>query len=130
VQLLGEQPWPGNIRELENAVRKALLLARGYAIGATDIRKALGASPARTAGCSPLAAYIAELLAAASRGDAENVRAGLFENADRELFTQAIKLAQGNQARAARWLGVSRLTMREKLTHFGIHPAQEPPKPS
>jgi len=129
-QLLSEQAWPGNIRELENAVRKALLLARGYAIGATDIRKALGASPARTAGCSPLAAYIAELLAAASRGDAENVRAGLFENADRELFTQAIKLAQGNQARAARWLGVSRLTMREKLTHFGIHPAQEPPKPS
>jgi hypothetical protein len=69
---------------------------------------------------------VAELLAAASRGESENVRAGLFENADRELFTQAIKLAQGNQAKAARWLGVSRITMREKLIHFGLHPAQEP----
>jgi DNA-binding protein Fis len=52
------------------------------------------------------------------------VRADIFENADREMFTQAIKLAQGNQARAARWLGVSRLTMREKLAHFGIRPAR------
>ncbi len=130
VQLLSEQPWPGNIRELENAVRKALLLARGYAIGAADIRKALSASPVRTAGGSPIAAHVAELLAAASRGGLENVRALLLENADRELFTQAIKLAQGNQAKAARWLGVSRMTMREKLTHFGIHPAQEPPQPS
>jgi len=125
VQILSEQPWPGNIRELENAVRNALLHARGYAIGVPEIRQALNASPTRVAGGSPLAAYVAELLAAASRGDAANVRAGLFENADRELFTQAIKLAQGNQAKAARWLGVSRLTMREKLTHFGLHPARE-----
>ena len=125
VQLLGEQPWPGNIRELENTVRKALLLARGYAIGVSDIRKALGASPARVAGGSPIAAHVAELLAAASRGEIENVRAELFANTDRELFTQAIQLAQGNQAKAARWLGVSRLTMREKLTQFGIHPAMK-----
>ena len=125
VQILSEQSWPGNIRELENAVRKALLLVRGYAIGTADIRKALNASPARIAGGSPIAAHVAELLAAASRGGVENVRALLLENADRELFTQAIKLAQGNQAKAARWLGVSRLTMREKLTHFGIHPTRE-----
>ena len=125
VQLLGEQPWPGNIRELENVVRKALLLARGYAIGVAEIRRALSASPARTEGVSPIAGHVAELLAAASRGALENVRAHLFESADRELFTQAIKLAQGNQAKAARWLGVSRLTMREKLIQFGIHPAQE-----
>ena len=82
-------------------------------------------APARTAGGSPLAAYVAELLSAASRGESENLRADLFETADRELFSQAIKLAHGNQAKAARWLGVSRLTMREKLTHFGIHPVRE-----
>ena len=124
-QLLSEQPWPGNIRELENAIRKALLLARGYSIGVAEVRQALSASPSRAAGDSPIAAYVAELLAAASRGELENVRADLFETADRELFSQAIKLAQGNQAKAARWLGVSRLTMREKLIHFGLHPAQE-----
>ena len=38
-----------------------------------------------------------------------------------ELFTQAIHLAQGNQAKAARWLGVTRLKMREKLIQLGLH---------
>ena len=126
VQWLGEQPWPGNIRELENAVRQALLLARGFSIGLAEVRKALGGSSARAAGASPLARHVGELLAAASRGEQGNVRAGLLEAADRELFAQAFQLAQGNQAKAARWLGVSRITMREKLIHFGLHPAQEP----
>jgi DNA-binding NtrC family response regulator len=34
-------------------------------------------------------------------------------------------LAQGNQAKAARWLGVTRTTMREKLIHFGLHPTAD-----
>ena len=45
--------------------------------------------------------------------------------AEREIFTRAIELAQGNQAKAARWLGISRLTLREKLHQFGLHPAQD-----
>ena len=49
----------------------------------------------------------------------------LIEAAEHELVSQAIKLAHGNQARATRWLGISRLTMREKLQRFGLHPAQE-----
>ena len=40
-----------------------------------------------------------------------------------ELFTQAIQRAGGNQAKAARWLGVTRLKMREKLTELGLRPA-------
>ena len=42
-----------------------------------------------------------------------------------ELFKQAIQLAQGNQAKAARWLGVTRLKMREKLAQFGLRPERE-----
>lgn len=45
---------------------------------------------------------------------------------ERELFTQAIQSAHGNQAKAARWLGISRLTMQKKLLRYGIHPAQDP----
>src|SRR4030095_9435160 len=65
---------------------------------------------------------ISSLLAAASRGELENAHAVLVEMAERELFSQAIKLAHGNQAKAARWLGISRLTLREKLTRLGLHP--------
>ena len=47
-----------------------------------------------------------------------------LEAAEREIFARAIVQAQGNQAKAARWLGVSRVTMKAKLLQFGLHPAQ------
>ena len=52
----------------------------------------------------------------------------MFEDMERELFTRAIQLAQGNQAKAARWLGVTRTTMREKLVRFGLRPPGEKPE--
>jgi nitrogen regulation protein NR(I) len=124
IQFLEAQPWAGNVRELENVVRKALLLARGYAVDLAAVREALGASRKPPTAGGSLAAYVAELLEAASRGETENVHAAVIEAAERELVAQAIKLAQGNQAKAARWLGVSRITMREKLLQFGMHPGQ------
>jgi len=124
LQFFAEQSWPGNVRELENAVRKALLLARGYPIGADAARHACSGSPVPGVSSQSLAGCVAELLAAASRGEIENAHAALIEAAERELFTQAIQLAQGNQAKAARWLGISRLTMREKLTRLGLHPTR------
>jgi DNA-binding protein Fis len=57
----------------------------------------------------------------------QDARARLLDAAEREIFSRAIKLARGNQAKTARWLGVSRLTLREKLMQFGIHPTQEIP---
>jgi two-component system nitrogen regulation response regulator GlnG len=52
----------------------------------------------------------------------------LIKVSERERFTRAIDLAHGNQAKAARCLGVSRLTMREKLIQVGIHPTQDQDK--
>ena len=49
----------------------------------------------------------------------------VLEIAERELFARAIQQAQGNQAKAARWLGISRITMKAKLVQFGLHPGQE-----
>jgi hypothetical protein len=46
----------------------------------------------------------------------------LTEAVERELYGQAIRLANGDQTKAARWLGVSRPTMREKLTRYGLYP--------
>jgi DNA-binding protein Fis len=73
----------------------------------------------------PIAAYFTDLLARAQSGEMEGIRARMIEDMERELFTRAIQLAQGNQAKAARWLGVTRTTMREKLNHFGWRPAAE-----
>jgi DNA-binding NtrC family response regulator len=126
VEFLQAQPWPGNVRELENIIRKALLLAQHYTINLDHVRAALQKSPAPpcSAGCS-LGDYVNELLAAAIRGEVSDVHSQLIENVERELFARAIEQAQGNQAKAARWLGVTRVTMKAKLVQFGIHPGND-----
>jgi len=51
----------------------------------------------------------------------------LTEAIERELYGQAIRMANGDQSKAGSWLGVSRPTMREKLLKYGLHPSQTQP---
>jgi nitrogen regulation protein NR(I) len=126
MNFLQSHNWPGNVRELENVVRKSVLLAQSYTITVDHAQTALNKtselaySPARSFG-----EYVDELLAAAHSGEITDAYARALETAERELFARAIKLASGNQARAARWLGISRITMKAKLVQFGLHPAQD-----
>ena len=46
----------------------------------------------------------------------------VIERVEREFFAQAMALAEGNLTRAAAWLGITRLTLREKLAAFGLRP--------
>jgi DNA-binding NtrC family response regulator len=116
------------VRELENVIRKVLLVSRGYTISADHIRATLEKTRITLpAGEHTLREYADALLAAAQTGELDDAHARLLAAAEREIFSRAIELARGNQAKAARWLGISRLTMREKLIHFGIHPAKDGP---
>ena len=125
IQWLQGQAWPGNVRELENVIRQAMLLARPLAITIEHVQQVL-ARDRRLPGAASqtLASYIAELLSRAQRGEVEGVYWRLIADMEPELFAQAIRLAQGNQAKAARWLGITRLKMHEKLVQFGLHPSR------
>ncbi len=125
VEFLQRQPWPGNVRELENAVRKALLASRGFPIGIEHCRTALARpTPARPASDQKFAEYISALLAQAQAGEISDVEGTVIQAVERELYGQAIRLANGDQTKAARWLGVSRPTMRDKLTRYGLFPTR------
>jgi DNA-binding NtrC family response regulator len=121
VEFLRAQPWPGNVRELENVIRKALLLSQNYTMTPDHVRAALqkSAEPMFSAGRA-LGEFVDDLLAAARRGELADAHARVIEAAERELFARAIHEAQGNQAKAARWLGVTRVTMKAKLVQFGL----------
>jgi nitrogen regulation protein NR(I) len=127
--LLQSHAWPGNVRELENTVRKILLLARGFTIGPEHARAAIGGGApfARTTDRT-LREVARDLLAAAERGETDSVYAQVISAAERETLEQAMELAGGNQSRAARWLGISRLTLRTKLSQFGLHTVGEKTK--
>ena len=123
--LLQADSWPGNIRELENVTRRLLLAARGLSIDADAVRRTLAArSSDSTPAANSLPSRAAVLLARAQRGELHDAHAQMLAEAECEVITQAILLAQGNQAKAARWLGLSRFTLREKLKQLGLHPAQ------
>jgi len=126
IMCLQDQSWPGNVRELRSVVRKALLLARGYTITTDIARKALDQTrPPSPAAQQPFAEHVASVLASAQSGEREHVIADLTEVIERELYSQAFRRAKGEQVKAAKWLGVSRPTMREKLLRYALHKVRE-----
>ena len=126
IALLQSQPWPGNVRQLENVLRQALLLARPFSITLGHAERALAKSTCRPkAEKQTVPEFIGELLAKAQNGEATGAYYRMISDLEPELFEQALKLAEGNQARAARWLGIGRLRMREKLLELGLHPSSQ-----
>jgi DNA-binding protein Fis len=67
-------------------------------------------------------AYISELLDRVERGDVSNAFEKMLQDLEPELYSQVIQRTGGNQTKAAEWLGVTRLKMREKLKEFRLYP--------
>jgi nitrogen regulation protein NR(I) len=118
---LTQHQWPGNVRELENAVRRSLLLARPFPIAVEHVERALASSseigqpdPGQD---SP--ALYQNLLRRAEEGGIDDVYWRVIEEVEAELFPLAVARAGGNQAKAARWLGITRLKLRERLRQLG-----------
>ena len=121
MEFLKHCDWPGNVRELKNVVYKAVMEAHGYPIDIPMLRKVMKESRLGEPGTQQkLEAHVSSLLVKASQGRQNDVRAAVHEWAERELYTQAWTLADGDQTRLAKWLGVSRPTVRQKLKTFGL----------
>jgi DNA-binding NtrC family response regulator len=126
MEILQQFSWPGNVRELENAVRQAMLLSHGYTISVEVVGEVLAKNQRQSAvDAESCRSMVIDALGAAQRGEVEGVYDILLRRLERELFAQAITLAGGNQAKAARWLGISRVTMREKLRQYGLKSSSE-----
>jgi DNA-binding protein Fis len=67
----------------------------------------------RSRASSSALGYISDLLDRAERGEVSNAFSKMLEDLEPELYAQAIKRAAGNQTKAADWLAVTRLKMRE-----------------
>ncbi|MBP2231939.1 aliphatic sulfonates family ABC transporter substrate-binding protein [Azospirillum agricola] len=120
-------PWPGNIRQLENTLHNAVLLAPGPVIGADDLRLH-GQGPTRHA--VPEAPDLESAVKAlVGRAVAEG-EADIHERIVRGAIRAAFDLADGNQLRAAESLGMSRNAFRTQLAHLGAIPPRRRPSPS
>lgn len=95
-ELLASHSWPGNLRELNNVVKRAVLLTRGKKITTTELTQAMG--QIRT----------------------DNVLQLHDEDTERQRIITALQQTNGNKAKAARLLGVDRKTIYNKIEKLGI----------
>lgn len=110
---LARQSWPGNVRQLQNILRRALLKRRDLVIGEEDVKGFLAEGPMLSdKTLSELAQEVLDEAEEASEGQAYRV---LMKQAEEVLIKAALERSGGNQSKAARWLGITRLTLREKL---------------
>ena len=95
-EMLVSHPWTGNLRELNNVVKRAVLLARGKLI-----------TPA-------------ELTMAMPPVQPEPSMALHDEDTERSRIVAALRQTNGNKAAAARLLGIDRKTIYNKIERLGI----------
>jgi two-component system, NtrC family, response regulator len=89
--------WPGNVREMENVIKRAVIMAEGGQV------------------------TVADLGLAADKIEAEpiNLRQ-VREHAERKAVVRALSRANGHIAQAAEMLGVSRPTLYDLINRFGL----------
>ena len=95
-EMLVSHPWTGNLRELNNVVKRAVLLARGKLITPAELTMAMPHVPP------------------------EPSMALHDEDTERSRIVAALRQTNGNKAAAARLLGIDRKTIYNKIERLGI----------
>jgi two-component system, NtrC family, response regulator AtoC len=119
IEWMGEYPWPGNIRELRNAVNRAVLLASGGVIRPEHLQST-GYQP-RTGRGSGRATL--ERKPEDGRPTTASPSSDLDDDldaAERQRVLDALAACGGNQTRAARMLGIARRTLTSRLDKLGV----------
>ncbi len=105
--VLERHTWPGNVRELENAIGHACMMTESEEIDVADLPSMLFGEPAPDAP-----------VALASPGAPESDAS--FAEHERQLVSNALERAKGNQSQAARALGIGRDALRYKMKKYGL----------
>ncbi|GMV83220.1 MAG: sigma-54-dependent Fis family transcriptional regulator [Planctomycetota bacterium] len=111
--------WPGNVRQLENVIRRGLVLCNGQSITIEDLD--FGPDGPRTESGAPRQAAEEDMEALIDRLLASG-KDSLIEEMERLLIARALEKMNGNQVRTAKLLGITRNTLRSRLEKFGLKP--------
>ena len=110
---LGSHSWRGNVRELENAIHRAVLLAEGDLIGIEAIELGPPATAVQPAG--------------AGAGGVASLVGRRMEEVERDLIIETLGHTLGNRTHAATILGISIRALRNKLRDYAAQGVAVPP---
>ena len=107
--LVATYDWPGNIREMENRIRRAVIIATGRFVTPADLDITL--SPRDPGEEAPLLAPGKNLT-------------GAREEAEKRMLAEAFEKAKGNISHVARLIGTSRPTVHALIKKHGLNPRE------
>jgi len=107
LEALSAYRYPGNVRELENILERALIYAEGEEIRSADL-------------CLPAASAIAAYPAHAPDGAPPTYGAASLDTMERGAIERALAKWSGNRTKAAAELGISRRTILYKIKRYGL----------
>jgi two-component system response regulator AtoC len=116
IDALSKAEWPGNVRQLENTIARLAALSTGGLISVSDYEAASGLPPSTSQDAIPVADDEAAVTDARN-GPSLKEQVEAFE---RGLVSRALDGTGGNQSEAARRLGVSRVTLIDKMKKYGL----------
>jgi two-component system nitrogen regulation response regulator GlnG len=133
LRLIQTYDWPGNVAELLAVLRRALMETKGTVLASDYLRRALrnineerrSPSPAATNGSAPISAetitdwpqFVGQRIA----GESSEVYAEAMAEMERHVLREVLAHTAGNQAHAARILGITRTSLRKKIHLLGIN---------
>jgi transcriptional regulator with GAF, ATPase, and Fis domain len=128
MEVFRHYPWPGNVRELVNLIERAVILCPGETIQVTDLpvplqefaREHVPAAPA-VEPTPPAASTASELWSRRKR-----TRDEAAKELEQKLIADALERSQGNVAKAAREVGVSRVQFYRLLDRYGMRKRKTP----
>jgi DNA-binding NtrC family response regulator len=124
MERLTSHAWPGNIRELENVIERAVLFADGARIRLDDLPEELRIGRGQAGGIAPQIAAAAAPdsgsgPSSSPDGLKEQVKAAMSK-LERDLIERALKQTHGNVTHAARLLKISRKGLQLKMKELNL----------
>jgi two-component system response regulator AtoC len=111
--MLAHQPWPGNVRQLQNFVERLVVMSDGDRLTAADVARELDRK-------SPIGAPTDDLRIGKDVRTPSGTLHASRQDAERDAIVTALERSGNNRSLAARLLNISRRTLYNKLADHGL----------
>lgn len=129
LKMLIENPWPGNIRELQNVINSAIILSNGHVLGPEDfgmlnINEGSCDQLNRVEGDTNFSEMFRKIMEPVLDSICRENRGNIYKNInsafEKTLIRMILSKCGRNQVLAAKMLGISRNTLRSKIDQFNL----------
>ncbi|WP_425619253.1 sigma-54-dependent transcriptional regulator [Anatilimnocola sp. NA78] len=127
MDLLREHSWPGNLDELQSVLQQTLIENTGTVLASSSLLRSLrrgtsGETSASTAQAPPAQTYWQQFVSSGLGRSTTHLYSEAIADMERHVVALVLENTSGNQARAARILGITRGNLRKKLRALGLLP--------